>query len=112
VDVVVNGTEVLAINKIGWPGETDDYRVDFQLPSDVTSGAAAIQLTAAWIPGPTVTIAVEGGSLSASTEILNRHQVRARRGHLRKQEIPAFRGHRVPVACLPATFLMGPLGKP
>jgi uncharacterized protein (TIGR03437 family) len=59
VDVFVNGKDVSSINKIGWPGETDVYRVDFQLPSDVSSGAATIQLTAAWIPGPTVTIAVK-----------------------------------------------------
>lgn len=59
VDVVVNGEDVPATNKIGWPGETDVYRVDFQMPSDVSSGMATIQLTAAWTPGPAVTIAVK-----------------------------------------------------
>jgi len=59
VDVAVNGSEVPAINKVGWPRETDVYRVDFQMPADVGSGTATIHLTAAWIPGPTVTIPVK-----------------------------------------------------
>ena len=37
---------------------TATYRVDFQVPSDATAGAATLQLIAAWIPGPTVTIPV------------------------------------------------------
>jgi uncharacterized protein (TIGR03437 family) len=58
VTVVINGSEVPAINKIGWPGETDVYRVDFQLPNG-SSGPTTIQLTAAWIPGPSITIAIK-----------------------------------------------------
>jgi uncharacterized protein (TIGR03437 family) len=59
VDVVINGREVPATSKVGWPGETDVYRVVFQMPPDVSSGPATIQLTAAWIPGPSVTITVK-----------------------------------------------------
>ncbi|MCL4785121.1 MAG: hypothetical protein KJZ70_19005, partial [Bryobacterales bacterium] len=59
VEVTINEKAVPAITKIGWPGETDVYRVDFQVPSDAASGAATIQLTAAWIPGPAVTIPIK-----------------------------------------------------
>jgi hypothetical protein len=59
VTVVFNGKELPVINKIGWPGTKNLYRVDFQVPSDASSGTATLQLTAAWIPGPTVTIPVK-----------------------------------------------------
>jgi len=58
VTVVLNGRELPAINKIGWPGETSVYRVDFEVPGDVPPGAATIQLVAAWIPGSAVTIPI------------------------------------------------------
>jgi uncharacterized protein (TIGR03437 family) len=58
VSVSFNGTELLVANKIGWPGQKNIYRVDFQVPSDASSGAATLQLTAAWIPGPTVSIPI------------------------------------------------------
>ncbi len=58
VDVTINGKTVSAINKIGWPGETDVYRVDFRVPPDAEQGTATLHLTAAWIPGPAVTIPI------------------------------------------------------
>jgi hypothetical protein len=58
VTVVFNGRELPAINKIGWPGQRHLYRVDFQVPSDASSGTATLQLVATWIPGPVVTIPV------------------------------------------------------
>jgi hypothetical protein len=58
VTVTFNGQELPVINKIGWPGQKDLYRVDFQVPSDASSGMATLQLTATWIPGPAVTIPV------------------------------------------------------
>lgn len=58
VDVVFNGKELAAMNKIGWPGETDIYRVDFQVPGDAAAGEATLQLSAAWIPGPPVTVPI------------------------------------------------------
>jgi uncharacterized protein (TIGR03437 family) len=59
VDVVFNGKELAAINKIGWPGETDIYRLDFRVPDGATAGMAAIQLTAAWIAGSSVNIPIQ-----------------------------------------------------
>ena len=58
VTVTLNGKELPVINKIGWPGQKDLYWLDFQVPSDATAGAATLQLIAAWIPGPSVTIPV------------------------------------------------------
>ena len=59
VEVTVNGKEVEVINQVGWPGTHDLYRVDFRVPSGLPPGMATIQLTAAWIPGPEVTIPVQ-----------------------------------------------------
>jgi uncharacterized protein (TIGR03437 family) len=59
VDVVFNGKELAAINKIGWPGETDIYRLDFRVPDGTTAGMASIQLTAAWIAGSSVNIPIQ-----------------------------------------------------
>ncbi len=56
VDVRVNGNPVDVIAKIGWPGMLDTYRVDFRVPDGIAAGTAAIQLTAAWIAGPSVNI--------------------------------------------------------
>ncbi len=47
----MNGTAAQVINKIGWPGETDFYRVDIRVPWDLLAGQANLQLFAAWIPG-------------------------------------------------------------
>jgi uncharacterized protein (TIGR03437 family) len=58
VGVSVNGKPAEVINAIGWPGQVDTYRVDFRLP-DTASATAAIQLTAAWIPGAAVSIPVQ-----------------------------------------------------
>jgi uncharacterized protein (TIGR03437 family) len=58
VSVVFNGKDQPVISKIGWPGQKAVYWVDFQVPSDATTGNATLQLVSAWIPGPTVTIPV------------------------------------------------------
>jgi len=59
VEVTVNGKEAEVINKVGWPGTYDLYRVDFRVPSGLPPGTATLQLTAAWIPGPEVKIPVQ-----------------------------------------------------
>ncbi|MBI3682180.1 MAG: hypothetical protein HY235_17510 [Acidobacteria bacterium] len=59
VEVTVNGKEAELINKVGWPGTYDLYRVDFRIPAGLPPGMATIQLTAAWIPGPEVKIPVQ-----------------------------------------------------
>lgn len=58
VSVLFNGRELPALNKVGWPDTKTLYRVDFQVPSDAAPGTASVQLTAAWIPGPPVTIPI------------------------------------------------------
>jgi uncharacterized protein (TIGR03437 family) len=59
VDVTVNGQAAQVINKIGWPGLLDTYRVDFRVPDGTTAGTAVMQLTAAWIAGAPVSIPVQ-----------------------------------------------------
>ncbi|MBI3470113.1 MAG: hypothetical protein HY013_02000 [Candidatus Solibacter usitatus] len=59
VDVLVNGQTAEVINKIGWPGLVDNYRVDFRVPEGTAAGTASLQLTAAWIAGPPVNIPVQ-----------------------------------------------------
>jgi len=59
VDVTVNGQSVGTINAVGWPKLVDTYRVDFQVPAGTPAGTAAIQLSAAWILGPSVNIPIQ-----------------------------------------------------
>ena len=58
VQVMVNGASVEVVNKIGWPGTSDTFRVDIRLPEATGPGMAAVQLSAAWIPGAEVRIPV------------------------------------------------------
>jgi uncharacterized protein (TIGR03437 family) len=55
----VSGRSAPVINKIGWPGLVDTYRVDFRIPDGAAAGLAAIQLAAAWIAGPSVSIPIQ-----------------------------------------------------
>jgi uncharacterized protein (TIGR03437 family) len=57
--VTVGGKDAEVINKIGWPGTHDLYRVDFRVPAGISPGMVTIQLTSAWIPGPEVKIPVQ-----------------------------------------------------
>ena len=59
VDVTVNGRPAGVINNIGWPGLVDTYRIDFRVPDGTTAGMASIQITAAWIAGPDLRIAIQ-----------------------------------------------------
>jgi uncharacterized protein (TIGR03437 family) len=59
VSVTVNGQSAEVINKIGWPGLVDSYRVDFRIPDGSAAGIASIQLTAAWIAGSSVSIPIQ-----------------------------------------------------
>jgi len=58
VTLVFNGKEAPVTTKIGWPGQKGVYWIDFQVPADAVAGTATLQLVAAWIPGPTVTIPI------------------------------------------------------
>jgi hypothetical protein len=59
VEVTVNGDSAEVINKVGWPGLMGTYRVDFRVLAGTTRGTAAIQLSAAWIQGPSVNVPVQ-----------------------------------------------------
>ena len=56
--VKVNGQDAEVVNGFGWPGLVDTYRVDFRVPG-VVAGTASVQLSAAWIAGTAVRIAVQ-----------------------------------------------------
>src|SRR5262249_29180841 len=51
VAVTVNGTDGDVINAVGWPGTTNQYRVDFRIPDGTSAGPANVQISAAWILG-------------------------------------------------------------
>ena len=59
VNVTVNGQSADIINAIGWPGLVSEYRVDFRVPNGTASGLMAVQLSAAWIQGPAVSIPIQ-----------------------------------------------------
>ena len=59
VEVSVNGQLTPSFNAIGWPGLVDTYRLDFQIPDGVQTGSATVQLKAAWISGPAVTVPIQ-----------------------------------------------------
>jgi hypothetical protein len=51
VEARVNGEATDVVVKIGWPGETNVYRVDFRVPANIDAGTASLVLSAAWIDG-------------------------------------------------------------
>jgi uncharacterized protein (TIGR03437 family) len=59
VAVTVNGKVAQVLGAVGYPGATDGYQVNFQIPPDTPKGTATIQLSAAWIAGNPVTITVQ-----------------------------------------------------
>ncbi|MFN7935396.1 MAG: hypothetical protein U0R19_18855 [Bryobacteraceae bacterium] len=58
-EVSVNGKAAEVLNKTGWPGLVDTYRVDFRVPAGIEAGTAGVQLTAAWITGPSTPLPIE-----------------------------------------------------
>jgi len=58
IEVVAGGRVAEVLNKVGWPGSTD-YRVDFRVPDGTPPGLVTVQLSAAWVSGPDVQIAVQ-----------------------------------------------------
>jgi uncharacterized protein (TIGR03437 family) len=59
IDVAVNGSAAAIVKAVGYPGSTDTYQVDFSVPADAAPGNAALQVTAAWIPGTVVSIPIQ-----------------------------------------------------
>ncbi|HET8547019.1 MAG TPA: hypothetical protein VFL57_03405 [Bryobacteraceae bacterium] len=50
VEATINGQASEVLNKVGWPGEKNIYRVDVRIPAGIEPGTAALVLSAAWIP--------------------------------------------------------------
>ena len=59
IQVTVNGNAALVLVAVGFPGGVDTYQLQFQVPSETRSGGALLQVSAAWIEGPTVTIPIQ-----------------------------------------------------
>ncbi len=59
VEVKVNGKSAELLGAVGYPGSVDGYQVNFRVPADTAKGPASIQLSAAWISGTAVAIAVQ-----------------------------------------------------
>ncbi len=59
VQITVNGKPAQAIGAVGFPGAVDGYQINFRVPPDTAKGTATIQLSAAWIAGPAVSIAIQ-----------------------------------------------------
>ena len=59
IEVKVNGNSAEVLGAVGFPGSLDGYQVNFRVPQDTAKGAATIQVSAAWIAGTAVRIAVQ-----------------------------------------------------
>ena len=59
VDVTIGGQPAELINKVGWPGLVDTFRVDFRVPGGIAAGMTPVQLAAAWIGGSPVNIPIQ-----------------------------------------------------
>ena len=59
VQVTVNGNNAQVIGAAGYPGAVDGYQVNFQVPSGTTKGPGSVQVSAAWIAGPSVNIPIQ-----------------------------------------------------
>ena len=59
VDVTVNGKPAQVTAAVGYPGTADGYQVNFRVPSDAAKGPATVQVAAAWIAGPAVSIVIQ-----------------------------------------------------
>jgi uncharacterized protein (TIGR03437 family) len=58
IEVMVNGNSAELGSAIGWPGQTNTYRLDVRLPDEASAGMATLGLRAAWITAPEVRIPV------------------------------------------------------
>jgi uncharacterized protein (TIGR03437 family) len=59
VQVTVNGSPAQLLAAVGYPGSVDGYQVNFQVPPGAAQGMATVQVSAAWVPGPAVSIPVQ-----------------------------------------------------
>lgn len=58
VEVIVGGQPVAAINKLGVPGTSDTYRVDFRVPDAAPAGLVPVSIRVAWLEGPSIQMPV------------------------------------------------------
>lgn len=56
VEILVNGKSADVLYAGGYAGAVDGYQVNFRLPTPLSPGDVSLRLTAAWIPGPEITI--------------------------------------------------------
>ena len=59
IDVTVNGKSTEVLGAVGLPGAVNGYQVNFRVPADAAKGPATIQVNAAWITGPPVSIPIQ-----------------------------------------------------
>ena len=59
VEVAVNGTPAEVLAAVGSPASVNTYQVNFRMPANTERGMASVQLSAGWIPGSPVAIAVQ-----------------------------------------------------
>lgn len=59
ITVTVNGESAEILGAVGYPGSVNGYQVNFRVPADAAKGTASIQVTAAWISGTPVGIAIQ-----------------------------------------------------
>ncbi len=59
IEVKVNGNSAEVLGAVGFPGSVEGYQVNFRVPAGTAKGVATIQVTAAWIAGTAVGIAVQ-----------------------------------------------------
>ncbi len=59
VEVIVGGQAQDAINKLGWPGQVDLFRVDLRVPPATPSGMTTLRLRVSGIDGPVLQIPVQ-----------------------------------------------------
>jgi len=57
--ITANGRPAEVLAAVGYPGTEDAYQVNFRMPSDTGKGSVSLQLSAAWIAGPPVSIIVQ-----------------------------------------------------
>ena len=59
VQVLVNGNAGDVLYAGGYPGTVNNYQINFRVPDGTSAGQASIQLTAAWVMGPSINIPIQ-----------------------------------------------------
>jgi uncharacterized protein (TIGR03437 family) len=59
IQATVNGRPADVLGAVGFPGQVDTYQVNVRIPAGTPAGTARLQLSAAWITGPAVSVPVQ-----------------------------------------------------